>query len=218
MASAGVTRYCSGESANAPRVNLEAYRAPLRRTALRFLKSYADAEDIVQEAFLRWHTSAPRDTRHPQAWLVTVVTRLCIDRLRVRNREALVDSFALVDMLTSSAEHDKAMDIESEIALTLRRLAERASLEESLALILREGFCYTYEELARVLHRRQDACRQLVHRAKVAAKAARPMRPDAASVSQSMVSCFIAALRNFDEDAAIGILREALSRARRRAS
>ena len=68
----------------------EQHRHRLWGVAYRMLGSHADADDMVQEAYLRWHRAAPEEVRAPQAWLVTTTTRLCIDRLRAVKREEYI--------------------------------------------------------------------------------------------------------------------------------
>ena len=189
-------------------VSMESYRPRLRRTALRLVHNECDADDIVQEAFVRWYSAPPRDTRCPEAWLVTVVRRLCIDAHRSRKREYPSDASALGRLLSANtAELDRAMVQEDEIALALRCLAERATTEESAAFVLREAFGYSYPELALVLNKSEEACRQLVHRGKCAAQGLRAARRTPA-ITLNVLPAFMRALRECDIPAALSTLAQ----------
>lgn len=187
-------------------VSMEAFRPRLRRTALRLIKNETDAEDIVQEAFTRWYTSAPADTRFPEAWLVTVVHNLCIDAQRFRMKEKPCDIRGFSHLAAKKVvDVDRFVDQEDDIAVILRHLSERATTEEALALLLREAFGYSYEELSRILNKKQDACRQLVHRGKCAAQGTRTKRRRRMP-SQHATVAFIEAVRHCNMEAAVAVL------------
>lgn len=194
--------------------SMESYRPRLRRTALRLVHNESDAEDIVQEAFVRWYSAPPRDTHCPEAWLVTVVRRLCVDAHRSRKRERPSDVNALGRILSAnSVEPDRAMLQEDEIAIALRCLAERATTEESAAFVLREGFGYSYPDLALVLGKSEEACRQLVHRGKCAAQGLRAARRTS-TLARLVLPAFMRSLRECDIPAALSILADVTAPAR----
>jgi RNA polymerase sigma-70 factor (ECF subfamily) len=190
-------------------LSMETYRPRLRRTALRLVRNESDADDIVQEAFARWYASPPRDTHCPEAWLVTVVRRLCVDAHRSKKKEFPCDADALGRALTAKpVELDRALVQEDEIAIALHHLSERATTEECVALILREGFAYSYPELARVLSKSEEACRQLVHRGKCAAQGLRPPRRPASTLSNQLLAVFLNALRECNIAGTLSILAQ----------
>lgn len=195
--------------------SMESYRPRLRRTALRLVHNESDAEDIVQEAFVRWYSAPPRDTNCPEAWLITVVRRLCVDAHRSRKREHVSDTGALGRLLSANtAEPERAIVEEDDIAIALRCLAERATTEESAAFVLREGFAYSYAELALVLSKSEEACRQLVHRGKCAAQGLRAARRRAPAIAPLLPAAFMRALRECDIPAALSILAQVTAPAR----
>jgi RNA polymerase sigma-70 factor, ECF subfamily len=188
---------------------MESYRPRLRRTALRLVHNESDADDIVQEAFVRWYSAPPRDTRCPEAWLITVVRRLCIDAYRARKKELPCDADALGTVLSASTvDVERPLVQEDEIALALRRLSECATAQECVALVLREGFGYSYRDLARVLRKSEEACRQLVHRGKCAAQGLRPARRPPRILPQPVLAAFLRTLQHGNMPAAVAILAE----------
>jgi RNA polymerase sigma-70 factor (ECF subfamily) len=190
-------------------LSMETYRPRLRRTALRLVHNESDAEDIVQEAFVRWFVAPPRDTRYPEAWLVTVVRRLCVDAHRSTRKEQLYDPEDLGRFAAGKmVDFNRALENEDEFAIVLRRLSERATMEECVALLLREAFGYAYADLARIMTKTEEACRQLVHRGKCAAQGTRRARRPAATISYETLAAFMNALRECDIARALEILAQ----------
>lgn len=135
----------------------------LLRLAYRYLGRVADAEDAVQDAWLRW--SAAEGVDNPAAWLSTVVTRLCLDRLKsaAAQRESYVGPW-LPEPLVGAAEppSDTALDI----SFAVMRSLEALSPEERAAFFLHDLFETPYDEIARTLGKTQAACRKLAERAR----------------------------------------------------
>lgn len=152
----------------------ERERPRLFAIAYRMLGSVADAEDVVQDAFLRWRSHAGEAIASPRAWLGTVTTRLCIDRLgsaRAR-REHYVGPW-LPEPLDTTDETMRHEELES-ISQAFLVVLERLSPLERAALLLHEVFDYTHAEIADILERDEAACRQLLRRAKAHVAAGRP--------------------------------------------
>lgn len=143
--------------------------ARLRGIARRILGSSDDAEDVVQEASLRWLQADVAAVRAPEGWLVAVVTRLSIDRVRrgatERRTYDRVRSLA-PDVAFSWAAPDPSPEITHRVSAAFRLLRRHLSTPERTAFVLREVFACDYGELARVLDRTEAACRQIVHRAR----------------------------------------------------
>lgn len=147
----------------------EAARARLTSIAYRMLGSRAEAEDVVQDAWLKWHAAAKGELRTPLAWLTTVTTRLAIDRIRrlqseqtVRGSENPIQPW--LDDLAPSAEDEvlRAASVSEAVAL----LFERLSPDERAAFVLHEAFDCDYAQIADVVGKTPAHCRQLAHRAK----------------------------------------------------
>jgi RNA polymerase sigma-70 factor (ECF subfamily) len=146
--------------------------APLRptliRVAYRMLGSVADAEDIVQEAFIRWMRADRGDVRQPAAFLRSTVTRLCLDQLKSarRQRETYIGPW-LPDPVV---EEDEVEDVTLPLMLALERLSPL----ERAAFLLHDVFGLEFEEVASAIQRDSAACRQLAARARSHVRDARP--------------------------------------------
>ncbi len=144
-------------------------RPRLYGIAYRMLGSRAEAEDILQDAYLRWHEADNSGLRSAEAWLVTVVTRLCIDRLRSAKleREAYVGPW-LPEPLVSiePPTPEQLIELASDVSIAFLTVLERLAPEERAAFLLRQVFDFDYPEIAAMLGKTQAACRQLVHRAR----------------------------------------------------
>ncbi len=143
------------------------HRALLISVAYRILGSVTDAEDTVQEAWLRWSGVNSSDVRDPRAFLVRVTTRLAIDRLRraKTRRESYVGPWLPEPILTG---RDVAEDVAlaESVSMAMLVVLETLSPLERAVFVLREAFGMSYAEIANVLGRKVEAVRQLGHRAR----------------------------------------------------
>ena len=145
------------------------YRGLLFSVAYRMLGSVADAEDMVQETFIRWQGAASEEVRSPRAFLVTVITRLSINQLqsaRVR-REEYVGEW-LPEPLVTGPESDPlgALKLDESLSMAFLLLLERLTPMERAVFLLREVFEYEYAEIAGVLGQNEANCRQILRRAR----------------------------------------------------
>ncbi len=140
------------------------YRGYLLSVAQRILRSRTDAEDLLQETFIRWHQTSLAQITSPKAFLATVVKRLCLNHLQSAQtrRELSIDPHA-PEAAVAEPSADKNV-FESLSALTI--LLERLSPKERAVLLLREVFDCDYDEIASVIEQRADTCRQLLRRAR----------------------------------------------------
>jgi RNA polymerase sigma-70 factor (ECF subfamily) len=171
----------------------------------------ADAEDVVQEAWLRWQSADVASLQSPQAWLVTVVTRLSIDRLRTlkAEREAYEGWWLpepLVDMDLRTPE--SAAELAGDLSLAFLHMLERLAPEERAAFLLRQVFDYDYDEIAEVLGKSQAAIRQSVHRASERVRADRPRFEVPADVHLRLLEKFMLAARTGDRGAIRALLAD----------
>jgi RNA polymerase sigma-70 factor (ECF subfamily) len=170
----------------------------------------ADAEEVVQEAFLRWHEAADAP-RSDEAWLVSVTTRLAIDRLRRAATERTAYEGQWLPEPVPLAPPDRAADLADDLSLAFLLLLERLAPEERAAFLLREVFGVGYDEIARTLEKSEVACRQIVHRAKERVRTPRrrsavaPLAPDA---RERVARRFVEALRAEDRDAVLALLTD----------
>jgi RNA polymerase sigma-70 factor (ECF subfamily) len=151
-------------------ISFEPHRPRLTRVAYRMLGSVADAEDVVQDAFLRWHTTDRSEVDNAEAFLVRVVTRLCLDVLKSsrRKRETYIGPW-LPDPVVDS-EADMAEDVTLPLLLALERLSPL----ERAAFLLHDVFGMEFDEVATAIDREPAACRQLAARARQHVHEARP--------------------------------------------
>ncbi len=144
-------------------------RRRLFNIAYRMLGTRDDAEDVVQEAYIRWHDSDDALIVTPEAWLVTVTTRLAIDRLRkaAADRERYIGPWLpepLVADPTRSPEEEA--EFASDLSLAFMAMLERLSPVERAAFILHDVFDVEYPEIARIVGKTEAASRQMIHRAR----------------------------------------------------
>jgi RNA polymerase sigma-70 factor (ECF subfamily) len=137
--------------------------------AYRMLGSVADAEDIVQDAYLRWQRAPDLDVREPRAYLTTVVTRLAINELqsaRVR-RETYVGPWLPEPLMTEHAPDSSAsVELAESLSMAFLVMLERLSPIERAVLLLHDVFDFDYPEIARIVDKSEVNCRQLLSRAK----------------------------------------------------
>lgn len=134
------------------------------------LGSRADAEDMVQETHLRWHRADVERIQVPQAWLVTAITRLCIDRLHAARteREAYIGAW-LPEPITgndTAPPADAESELASDLSVAFLVVLERLAPEERAAFLLHEVFDSAYADIAGILGKNEATCRQIVHRAR----------------------------------------------------
>lgn len=180
------------------------HRPRLYGVAYRMLGSRAEAEDVLQEAYLRWHQSDAGAVRTAEAWLTTVVTRLCIDRLRVLRleRETYVGPWLPEPWISavedSAPAADRRLELAADLSLAFLVLLERLAPEERAAFLLREVFDSDYVEVAETLGKSEAACRQLVHRAREHLRQERARFAVSAAAHRQLLERFIAALQASD--------------------
>ena len=140
----------------------ERYRARLFGIVYRILGSIADAEDVLQTTYLRWHTGDTAGLRNPESWLMAVATRLSIDRLRSASRERERSAGAWLSEPIASPLDDAEQRslLSADLSMAFGVLLERLSPEERAAFLLRDVFEADYGELARVLDGTEVSCRQ----------------------------------------------------------
>jgi RNA polymerase sigma factor (sigma-70 family) len=154
----------------------ERHRSRLFGLAYRMLGTPADAEDVLHDAWLRLHDQPLARLDDPEAWLVTVTTRLALDRLRrVRTeREHYIGPWLPEPLVPDAEQPDAALERGESLTLSFLLLLERLSPDERAAFLLREVFDYSHAETAAILGIAEDACRQRVHRARARVREGRP--------------------------------------------
>jgi RNA polymerase sigma-70 factor (ECF subfamily) len=170
------------------------HRSALFGLAYRMLGSVMDAEDIVQEAFLRWQNAPQSDIRAPRAYLMTIVTRLCVDHLRLARiqREEYVGEW-LPEPLLQSPEGDPArlVELNESLSTAFLVLLESLSPLERAVFLLHEVFNYTFAEIAPMVDRTAADCRQIGHRARQRVTQGRPRFEVESATVEEVVQQFL---------------------------
>jgi RNA polymerase sigma-70 factor, ECF subfamily len=167
-------------------------RPKLMSVAYRMLGSLADAEDVLQEAFIRWMAVDRGGVREPEAFLRSTVTRLCIDQLKSarRQREIYIGPW-LPDPVVDE-------EVEEDVTLPLMLALERLSPLERAAFLLHDVFGVEFDEVAAIVRRDAAACRQLAARARNHVREARPRFQVEKQRGLELASAFFAASRSGD--------------------
>jgi RNA polymerase sigma-70 factor (ECF subfamily) len=189
----------------------DGHRPRLFGIAYRMLGSRADAEDILQEAYIRWIESSAVEPRSTQAWLTTIVTRLCIDRLRsAKTERAAYAGSWLPEPLVSSIPDspEKTAELADDISMAFLTVLERLAPDERAAFLLREVFDFDYEELSRILGKNSAACRQIVHRAKQRVQQERPRTHVSREAHRRLLEQFVAAAHAADRNAIVQLFAQ----------
>jgi RNA polymerase sigma-70 factor (ECF subfamily) len=188
----------------------EPHRGRLYGIAYRMLGSRADAEDIVQEAYLRWHREAGDEIRSPEAWLVTTTTRLCIDRLRAvqAERAAYIGPWLPEPIVGegTAPPADASTELASSLSVAFLAVLERLAPEERAAFLLHEVFDSDYGEIAQILGKSEVACRQLVSRARRRVREDRPRVHVSETARKAVLARFVDAVMAQDKDALMQVL------------
>ncbi|MFB8230762.1 RNA polymerase sigma-70 factor [Cellulosimicrobium sp. NPDC055967] len=183
------------------------HRRLLFTVAYEMTGSAADAEDVVQEAWLRWSSADRSDVLDPRAYLVRVTTRLALDRLRTlrTRRETYVGSWLPDPLLTMP---DAALQVEraEDVSMALLVVLETLSPLERAVFVLREVFDVPYDEIAEGLDRSPAAVRQTAHRAREHVRARRPRFTPPDDAQRAAVERFMAACATGDTTALVEVL------------
>ena len=175
------------------------HRSLLFTVAYEMLGSVADAEDVVQETWLRWAGASQSEVHDPRAYLVRILTRQALNRLRTlaRRREDYVGEWLPEPLLTTP---DVAEDIEfaESVSMAMLTVLETLTPTERAVFVLREVFDLPYEEIAGAVDKTTAAVRQVAHRARKHVAARRPRMNIDPSEQQRVVERFLAALTSGD--------------------
>ena len=188
----------------------EEERPQLRRIAYRMLGTVEEADDAVQEAWIRLDRTDESSVENLGAWLTTVVSRVSLDMLRARRsrREEYVGSWMpepIVSIDDRPSPEDEAL-IADGVGLALYVVLETLSPAERLAFVLHDMFAIPFHEIAAIVGRSPEATRQLASRARRRVQGARPEPDVELTEQQRVVGAFFAAARNGDFDALLDVL------------
>ena len=175
--------------------DFEPHRSFIAGLAYRMLGSIAEAEDVVQDAFVRWAQSDTSTVAHPRAYLARVVTRLCLDRMKsaTSRREQYVGTW-LPEPIVAAPAAPMADDLSIALLLTLERLSPL----ERAAFLLHDVFDMEHADIARALGRTEEACRQLAARARQHVRAERPRFAPTDQSREKLFAAFEAVMTSGD--------------------
>jgi RNA polymerase sigma-70 factor (ECF subfamily) len=188
---------------------LAPYRGRLLGLAYRMLGSRSDAEDVVQDAYLRF--AGAQDVHNPEAFLVTVVTRLCLDRLKSAKtqREIYVGPWLPEPVFDAEGlSPDAATELADDLSFALLLALDRLSPLERAAFLLHDVFDMQFSEVARMIDRTEAACRQLATRARRAVRDTRPAPSATPDSHARLLNAFSEAVASGDVSRLAGLLRE----------
>ena len=193
-----------------PSASFEPYRRRLLGLAYRMLGSMADAEDAVQETYLRWHRADRDRVTDPRAFLMTTTSRICLDMLssaRARREEYVGPWLPEPVLDTAALAPDSHTELAEDLSIALLLTLDRLSPLERAAFLLHDVFDFSFSEVASALDRSEVACRQLAARARAHVRDTRPRGATTPSSSRSgemdakhaeLIAAFIAATRSGD--------------------
>lgn len=196
-----------------PTALFEHERPRLLRLAYRMLGSHRDAEDIVQDAWLRWAAQTREMVQSPSAFLSTIVSRACLDALRSAHarRVEYVGEWLPEPILRDSFERyvqdaELRFDVAEDVSLALLRLLERLNPVERAVFVLRESLDFSYAEIAAVVDRSEAHCRQIERRARQRLGDPTRARPVPADARRRLLAQFLGAVRDGDVDGLVSLL------------
>lgn len=189
----------------------ERHRPLLFSIAYRMLGSVVEAEDVVQEAYLRWREAPEGKMQAPRKYLSTVVARLCIDRLRSARsrREEYVGPWLPEPLLTEeSLDLADMAALDESLSMAFLVLLESLTPVERAVFLLREVFGYGYDEISHVVDKSEANCRQIARRAREAVAARRPRFESSREQEERLAGRFVEACQSGDMEGLLGLLSE----------
>ena len=179
--------------------------------AYRMLGSVTDAEDLVQDAFVRWLEAPEQEVRSPRAYLATVVTRLAINQLQSARsrRETYVGPWLPEPLVTEHApDPSEPIELAESLSMAFLLMLERLSPTERAVLLLHDVFDFEYSEVATILEKSEANCRQLLTRAKKHLGDSRARFDVDPAQADRLLNRFVEATRAGDIDGLVGVLAE----------
>lgn len=190
-----------------PTTTFETHRTQLFYTAYRMLGSAMEAEDMVQETYLRYVQADQNRVENPKAYLTIIITRLCLDHLKSAKvqREQYIGPWLPEPIMTENLPAQSAAQKDT-LTMAFLMLLEKLTPVERAVFLLREVFVYDYAEIAEIVDKSPANCRQLYSRAKKHLVANRPQFEPSTAVQQQVISDFMTALNNGDTPQMMALL------------
>jgi RNA polymerase sigma-70 factor (ECF subfamily) len=185
------------------------YRSLLFSIAYRMLGSVADAEDMLQETFIRWQQETEENIRSPRAFLVTIISRLCINHLQSARvqREEYVGQWLPEPLVTDpGSDPFGIIKVDESLSMAFLVLLERLTPIERAVFLLREVFEYEYSEIAAVLGQSEVNCRQILRRARQHVSALRPRFKVSEQKQTDLLQQFLEAVATGETEELVALL------------
>jgi RNA polymerase sigma-70 factor (ECF subfamily) len=188
------------------------HRPRLLGIACRMLGSRNDAEDLLQDAYLRWHESSKADIECAVAFLISITTRLCLDRLRQRKHErarGVAEAWCSDELAAgshSAPSPEMLRECSEDVLAALAAVCDRLGRDERSVFLLHDVFDYDYPELARMLGKTEPTCRQIVHRARKRLRESKPRAPSTIEPREGLLGRLLHAVRSGDRQAALSLV------------
>jgi RNA polymerase sigma factor, sigma-70 family len=184
----------------------ESHRSHLRAVAYRMLGSATEADDAVQEAWLRLNGSNTSDVANLGGWLTTVVARVCLDILRSRRREEALDAEVVDSIADSKSDPEQETLLADSVGVALLVVLDTLSPAERVAFVLHDVFDLPFDEIAPIVDRTPDAARQLASRARRRVRGGERTSNADFQRQRVAVDSFLAALRAGDVEGLLAVL------------
>ena len=187
----------------------EQYRGLLFSIAYRMLGSVADAEDMLQETFIRWQQTKDDNIRSPRAFLVTIISRLCVNHLqsaRVQREEYIGEWLPEPIMTDPGSDPLGMLKIDESVSMAFLILLERLTPIERAVFLLREVFEYEYAEISAILGQSEPNCRQILRRARQHVEAMRPRFRTSEGKKKELLERFLKATTSGDMEGLVVLL------------
>jgi RNA polymerase sigma-70 factor, ECF subfamily len=189
--------------------SFDQYRSLLFSVAYRMLGSVLDAEDMLQETFIRWQQAPDVEIRSPRAFLVTIISRLCINQLQSARvqREEYVGQWLPEPVITGPGSDPlEIIQVDESLSMAFLVMLERLTAIERAVFLLREVFDYEYSEIAAVLGQSEANCRQILSRAKQHVSAIRPRFKTSSQKNSDLLERFLKATSDGDMEGLVALL------------
>ena len=184
----------------------ESHRTHLRAVAYRMLGSATEADDAVQEAWLRLNGSTTSEVANLGGWLTTVVARVCLDTLRSRRREEALDAEVVDSIADSKSDPEQETLLADSVGVALLVVLDTLSPAERVAFVLHDVFDLPFDEIAPIVDRTPDAARQLASRARRRVRGGERTSNADLQSQRVAVDAFLAALRAGDVEGLLAVL------------
>ncbi len=187
------------------------YQPLLFSIAYRMLGSVMEAEDMVQETFLRWQKKTGVNVQSPKAYLTAIITRLCIDHLRLARvkREEYIGPWLPEPLFIDPSQNiSRDAELNESLSLAFLLLMENLTPIERAVFLLHEVFAYSHKEIAEMIERSEANCRQILHRAKQSVERKRPHIHVSAEEQRQLFSQFLQASSNGDMQGLLSLLAD----------